>query len=151
MPSASARKFLARDLLIDINTGSIATPTWTPILGLTSLTHAPSTERADAGGFDTGGRKAHMVAERGDTWTLEGHKKVDPTDGAGDAGQEAVETLALAIGTAAEGQFRLTVPGTGADSYTFMATADATLPGGGTNDLAEWGAVIEVTGAVTKA
>lgn len=149
MPSAAARKFLARDLLIEINTGSIAVPTWTPINGLTSLTHAPSTERADAGGFDTGGRKAHIVAERGDTWTLEGHTKIDLTDGAKDAGQAAVEASAREIGPAAEEQYRLTQPGTGSDVYTFMGTAEVTLAGGGHNDVASWGAVIEVTGAVT--
>jgi hypothetical protein len=150
MPSSAARKFLARDLTIEVNTGSVAVPVWTPVGGLTSLTHSPSTERADAGGFDTGGRAAHMVVERGDSWTIEGHAKVDPADGALDAGQAAIEASAEAVGLAAELMYRLTIPGTGAPVRTFTATAEVTLPGGGKNDLAAWGAALEVTGVIAK-
>jgi hypothetical protein len=151
MPAAAARKFLARDLLIEINTGSVASPAWTEIGGLTSLTHAPATERADASGFDSQGRAEHMVTQRGDTWTLEGHSKIDPADGAQDEGQAAVEASSTAVGIAAEEHYRFTVPGTGSPVREFTATAEVTLPGGGTNDLAAWGAVLEVTGAVTSA
>lgn len=151
MPSAAARKFLARDLTIEVNTGTIAVPTWTAVRGLTSLTHSPATERADASGFDSAGRAEHMVTQRGDTWTLEGHKLIDQADGAPDDGQAAIEASADAVGLAAELQYRLTVPGTGAPVKTFMATAEVTHPGGGTNDLAAWGAALEVTGAVTTA
>ena len=150
MPSAAARKFLARDLTIEVNTGSVATPTWTPVGGLTSLTHSPSTERADASGFDSGGRAEHMVTQRGDSWTLEGHAKVDPADGVQDDGQAAIEASAEAVGLAAELTYRLTIPGTGSVVRTFTATAEVTLPGGGTNDLAAWGAALEVTGVVAK-
>lgn len=148
MPSATARKFLARDLAIAVNTGTIASPTWTPVKGLTSITHSPSSERTDSTTFDSAGRAEHMMAQRGDAYALEGFKLVDPADGVGDTGQEAVEAAGRAIGTAAEKQFKLTLPGTGADIFTFLGTVEVTGAGGGTNDLAGWGADIEVTGAV---
>lgn len=150
MPAANARKFLARDLLIEVNTGTVAVPVWTQVEGLTSLTHSPSTERADGSSFDSGGRAEHMVTQRGDAWTIEAQAKVDPADGSQPVGQAAIEASAEKVGLEAELLYRLTIPGTGAVVREFTATAEVTLPGGGVNDLASWGAALEVTGAVTK-
>jgi hypothetical protein len=87
-------RFLARDLTIEISTGpgvdtisGTADDTWTPILGLNTLSHSPSTNRADAGGFDSNGRAKHLVTERGDTWTLSGHSLEDVATGDRDPGQ----------------------------------------------------------------
>lgn len=142
----AATKFLARDLTIEVRTG-VGPDVWTAIGGLNSLTHSPSTERADTTGFDENGRPTHIVAQRGDSWDLAGHALLDVAAvGEGkDPGQLAVETLAQAIGAAAEGRFRITDPA--GNRLEFSGTVELTRPGGGHNDAANWAASIEVTGA----
>lgn len=147
-------RFLARDLVIEISTGAGADTiagtdddTWTPINGLNTLTHAPSTERADASGFDSNGRAKHLVVQRGDTWTLGGHALEDVATGARDAGQLAVENLAKLIGPASIGYFRITSPG--GNKIIFGGSAELTHPGGGHNDLANWSTTVEVDGEPT--
>lgn len=142
-------KFLARDLDIEINTGTIGSPVWTPIGGLNSLTHSPSSTDAETTDFDSGGHSEHMKAERGESWTLAGFSLEDVADGARDPGQAAVETLANALGLASLGQFKITSPG--GNTATFMASAEVTRAGGGNNDPAAWQAVVRVSGEVTYA
>lgn len=142
-------KFLARDLQIDINTGSVAVPVWTPVGGLNTLTHSPSSEKADTTDFDSNGRAEHLVVQRGDEWALAGFSLEDVADGARDPGQTAVEALAQLVGAASLDQFRLTSPG--GNTSTFMASAEVTLAGGGHNDAAAWAATITVSGLVTYA
>ena len=142
-------KFLARDLDIEINTGSIGSPVWTGIGGLNTLTHSPSSTDAETTDFDSNGRSEHMKAERGESWTLAGFALEDVGDGSRDPGQAAVETLANALGLTSLGQFRITSPG--GNTGTFMASAEVTLAGGGNNDPAAWQAVVRVSGVVTYA
>ena len=136
-------KFLARDLSIDVSIAAV----WTAVGGLNTLTHSPSTERADTTGFDENGRPTHLVAQRGDSWELAGHALVDIANGDKDAGQDYIEGLARAMGAAAEGLFRMTDPG--GNKIEFSATPEVKLPGGGHNVAAAWGATIEITGPVT--
>lgn len=142
-------KFLARDLTIEINTGTIAAPVWTGIGGLNTLTHSPSSSDADTTDFDSNGREEHMKAARGDSWTLAGFHLEDVAAGTRDPGQAAVETLGQALGITSLGQFRITSPG--GNTITFMASAEVTLHGGGNNDAASWQAALKVSGAVTYA
>jgi len=137
-------KFLARDLTIEVQT---AVDTWTPIGGLNTLTHSPSTERADTTGFDENGRPTHLVAQRGDSWELAGFALVDVESGEKDPGQEYIETSAQEMGLAAEETYRITDPG--GNALQFAATAELTRPGGGHNDAASWAASIEMTGEPT--
>lgn len=142
-------KFLARDLTCDINTGTIAAPVWTPVKGLNTITHSPSSTDAETSDFDSEGRAEHMKAERGDSWALAGFSLEDVSTGDRDPGQAAVEVLGRAIGPASLGQFRLTSPG--GNTATFMASAEVTTAGGGTNDAAAWGATITASGPITYA
>ena len=144
----AATKFLARDLTIEVQTNPVG-PVFTPIGGLNSLTHSPSTERADTTDFDSGGRPEHIVAQRGESWTLSGYAMEDVADGTRDAGQAAVETLGNATGTAAVGVFRLTSPG--GNTREFNASVEVGLAGGGHNEAAAWTATLEVIGAPTIA
>ena len=144
----AANKFLARDLTFEVRT-AVGPDVWTEVKGLDSLTHSPSTERADTTGFDENGRASHILAQRGDTWELAGKALLDVAAvGEGkDPGQLAMEVLGRAIGTAAEGRFRVTDPA--GNKLEMSGTVEITMPGGGTNDAASWGASIEVTGAPT--
>lgn len=140
---------LMQDVDADINTGTIAVPVWTAIHGITGITHAPSTNRADTKNFDSAGREEHKVTRRGDTFTIAAQRLEDEGDGSRDAGQEAIETAAKAVGTAAEKQYRLTSPG--GNTKTFIATAQVTVFGGNTDDVATWSAELVVTGDITDA
>lgn len=139
-------KFLARDLDIAILVGGSGGGTPTPIKGLNSLTHSPSSTDADTTDFDSDGVSEHMKAERGEQWTLSGFKLEDVLTGEGDPGQLAVEALAQAVGLDSLGTFEITSPG--GNKATFQASAEITRPGGGNNDPATWQAVIRVSGAV---
>lgn len=152
-------KFLARDLAIGIMPGSWGTGSgsgsgggtgsYTPIKGLNTLTHSPSSSDAETTDFDSAGRAEHMKAERGDEWTLAGFTLEDVLTGVRDPGQELVEQLAQAIGIGSLGSFRITSPG--GNTITFDASAEVTLAGGGNNDAAAWQAVIKVSGPVVYA
>lgn len=142
-------KFLARDLTIEINTGTVGSPVWTGIGGLNSLTHSPSSSDAETTDFDSNGRAEHMKAERGDSWALAGFHLEDVSLGTRDPGQAAVEALAQAVGLTSLSQFKITSPG--ANTITFSASAEVTLAGGGNNDAAAWAAALTVSGAVVYA
>jgi len=140
-------KFLARDLVIEIlDPGSGGD--YVEIKGVESLTHSPSSTEADTTDFEGGGRKSHLIAERGDEWTITGFKLEDVATGEGDPGQLLVEELAEQISAASLGQFRITSPG--GNTIEFQASAEVTQPGGGHNDPAAWGAKLSVSGAVTR-
>lgn len=134
-------KFLARDLTIEVDNGS---GTFLPIGGLNSLTHSPSTTRADTTDFDSNGHEEHLVAQRGESWTLAGFYIEDVTTGAKDAGQARCEALGLVGSLASMGRFRVTSPG--GNEITFAGSTEVTLHGGGTNDAAAWQAVVTVSG-----
>lgn len=137
-------KYLARDITAEVYAGDGVTRL--PIEGLESLTHSPSTERADTTGFDENGRPTHIVAQRGDSWAMTGHAVEDVATGARPAGQTRCEDLAKLIGLSAEGKFRLTSPG--GNAIVFNATVELTHPGGAHNDPASWGISVEITGDV---
>lgn len=145
----SITKFLARDLTITINTGTLVSPIWTPIGGLNSLTHAASSTDAETTDFASRGRAEHIKAERSDTWTLAGFTLENVATGARDPGQLAVELLARTVGLASLGQFRIVSPG--GTATRFMASAEVTLAGGANNDPASWQAVLSISGAITYA
>lgn len=147
-------KFLARDLSIFISTsaGSDSSvgnedDTWLEILGLNSLTHAPSTSRADTTEFDSNGRDEHLIASRGETWTAAGFTLEDVETGERDPGQEAVEASGRLVGPAGMAYYKVVSPG--GNAIYFQASAEVTLSGGGTNDAAAWQAVITVNGEPT--
>lgn len=137
---------LMQDTDAEINTGTVGSPTWTQIGGITGITHSPSTTRADTKNFDTPGRNRHKVVRRGDAFTISAQRIEDEADGSRDAGQEAIEVAGAAVGTAAEKQYRLTSPG--GETLIFLATVEVTRFGGDTDAVATWSAALEVTGDI---
>lgn len=140
---------LMQDTDVEINTGTIGVPVWTRVAAVTGVTHSPRKATADTKNFDVPGRERHRVVRRGDSFTVSAQRQEDEGDGSRDAGQEAVETAGQEVGTAAEKQYRLTSPG--GNTLVFIATAEVTELGGTTDDVANWQAVLEVTGAITRA
>lgn len=147
-------KFLSRAMKFYISTGAgvdtirgTVDDVWTQIRGLNSKTHADASADAETTGDDSDGASEHMVAERGESWTLAGHKLLDTVTGDRDPGQQAVETLATEVGSDSLGFFKIVYPG--GDIEIFQASAKVTKPGGGHNDTATWQAVLRVSGVPT--
>lgn len=138
-------KFLARDLVIEIAEDASGSD-WIEIKGVNSLTHSPSSTDADTTDFESEGHDQHLKASRGDTWTIQGFALEDVVTGDRDPGQAAVEALAVLVGPAAMGLFRVTSPG--GNTITFEASAEVTLSGGSTNDASAWGCTLKVNGAM---
>lgn len=141
-------EILMQDVDAEINTGTIAVPVWTRIAAVTSITHSPSKATADTKNFDVPGRQRHRVVRRGDSFTVAAQRQEDESTGSRDAGQEAVETMGIAVGSDAEKQFRFTSPG--GNTWVFLASAEVTELGGDTDAVANWQAVLEVTGDITR-
>lgn len=138
-------KFLARDLTFEVQTNPVG-PVYTPVGGIESLTHSPSTDRADSADFDSNGRAEHLVVQRGDTWAISGFSLEDVANGDRDPGQAAMEELGKSMGLSSMGHFRITSPG--GNSIDFDGSAEITLAGGAHNDLGAWAANVEVSGDI---
>ncbi len=131
----------------DITAGTVTkiTKAFVVIGGLNSLTHSPSTSRADTSSFDSAGREEHLPASRGDSWSLSGYALEDVVTKTRDVGQSRVEALGKLVGPSGLMKYRVTSPG--GNTITFSASAEVTLSGGGHNDAAAWGAEVQVSGA----
>ena len=101
---------------------------------------------ADAGDFSTIWKK-HKVVGRGRKITLDCNYLEDPDTGDRDAGQAALEALALETGADAEGVFVITSPG--GTAVTTTVTVKQNSLGGGNNDIATYGFELTVVGAPT--
>ena len=140
-------KVLARGWKVEVGNG--ANPeTFIEIKGLKSLGFDNEKTDADTTSFDEDGAKSHIVASRGSKLSLEGNFLEDQTNGSRDPGQQAVEDLAELIGPASLGNFRLTSPG--GKMRNFIASANVSGIGGGTDDPTGWKADITVSGKIIK-
>jgi len=90
----AVQKILARQWTKKIRT-STGPDVFTDILGINSFTVATSKQDADTTDFDSNGWQEHLPATRGVTISLDGYRMEDPSNGDRDAGQAAVEALAL--------------------------------------------------------
>ena len=145
----AVEKVNARDWVVEINTGSVAVPVWTQIGGLTSIGIGRNDVDEDTTDFDSGGLEESEIMQRGKTITLSGRFLEDPANGDRDAGQEAVEAHAEAVGAASKDQYRFTSPG-GTGKIAFF-TAKITEVGGGNNAKTSWGVELKRTGAESVA
>lgn len=138
----------ARDFTFELNTGTVATPTWVQIKGMVSWSNSPTTVRANTQTNEDGGRQNAYVSSRGDSFTLTGRRQEDPATGDRDPGQEAAEAWAQEVGPDSQKQFRMTSPG--GNVLTFLATAEVTRGGGGEDDASTWQLQITASGAITE-
>ncbi len=138
-------EILARELKVEIETGE---ETWQEIEGVQTIGHTPSKTDADTGHFQAAGRARHIVAERGDEFSLECTYLVDPDTGAIPAGHQALRDLGAKIGYESIGTFRITGPG--GTGIQFDASANVGQPAGGRNDAASFSVTLTVTDAITQ-
>lgn len=132
----------AHNFLIQINTGTSAVPTWTPVLGVNTITPAPSKKEADTATFETAGWDRSTVVSRGLTITAAGHAMYDAA-GVKDPGQVACEALAHETGPDARGEFRILTPGSKA--IRFSGDVSVTSFGGSVSDVASWSLEVKVS------
>lgn len=137
---------LVRNITVELNTGTEASPTWTPVEGINNVSHTPNTIRADTRTFDDAGWERHQVAARGHSFTFGGLKHIDESTGDRPPGQEAVESWANDMGVDSLKQFRINDE-SGAVMITFTASSENTLIGGGNDDADNWGFTVQSSGA----
>lgn len=140
-------KVRADDFVIEVNTGTEATPTWTRIGGIRSFTISTTKNDIDTRDFDSGGWLEHIVGSRGKSFSISGAREEDETTGERDPGQAFVEELGDKLGAEALGQFRITSPG--GTTYTFSASVEVTPFGGGLDEFATWEANLTMSGPWT--
>lgn len=138
-------KVLARNWLIEVNTGTSAVPVWTPVKGINTFTISGDKEDTDTTDFDSNGWAEHLVAGRSKEVTFEGFFIEDEADGTRDPGQQYIEGQGEKIGLEAVTPLRLTSPGGKVRQFNgSFAVGDV---GGGNNDATSWGATYTPTGA----
>lgn len=137
-------EILARELKVEIQTGS---STWQEIEAIQTIGHTPTKTDADTGHFQAAGRARHIVAERGDEFTLECVYMVDPDTGEIPPGHQALRDLGAKIGYESIGTFRITGPG--GSGIEFKASANVGQPSGGRNEAATFSVTLTVTDDIT--
>lgn len=141
---------LARDNgALDINTGTIAVPVWTPVGGINSWNPNPTVAEADTTKFSSNGRHEGMSASTTDTFTFSGFTQVDETTGDRDPGQLACELQSRQLGQASRRQFRHSRAG--GKVSTFLATVQVVSGGGGNDDPDAWSVELRVSGEIATA
>lgn len=141
-------KINARDWTFEISDGA-ATPVFTEIGGINTMTIGREATDTDTTTFDSAGQAEHEVMERGRTLEVEGFFLEDTSDGTRDPGQEAVETLADAVGAESLQDIRITSPG--GSTWTHKMSCELGDQGGGNNDKTSWSASFTRSGATTTA
>jgi len=140
----SAVKVLARDWVLEISVGE----TWTIIKGLNSISFSGTKTNADTTSFDENGWESHLPARRGRSLTVEAFYLEDPSNGARDAGQAAVESANEKIGHNGFADFRLISPGF--VSRTFEGSVNVNDSIGGTDDPTSFNFEVDVNGLIGK-
>lgn len=120
---------------------------WEEIENIDSVTHNPTKVDADTGSFSAAGRARHIVAERGDEFTLTIKYVIDDVTGKEPDGNEALRTLASKIGHESIGKFRYVGPN--GDGIEFGGSAVVGMPVGARNDPGTYNVTITVSGDIT--
>lgn len=139
-------KYLARDWVFELNTGTAALPAWVPVGGLNTWAPANTKTDVDDTTFDSNGTEEHKVASRGAGLTLEGFYEVDIATGDRDPGQEALIVLADAVGYDSVKPFRMSEP---AGKTEFLVSANVNFGGGGVNANSAFSVTLLRSGAAT--
>lgn len=131
---------------VSIKTGAT---TWTVIDGVDTVTPNPSSKDADTTMFSNAGWQSSMVVSRGLEVKVSGKAVWDKTTHEKDPGQAAVEALANALGSDAEGEFRIALPGDKAIQFTADVKDAFIFASAGAEDVAKWECQLKVSAAPT--
>lgn len=137
-------KIPARDYTFEVDPAGGTS--YVEIGGITTWSPSKKDSTTDTTDFDSDGIAESLKMERGESFTLEGFRKADVSDGSRDAGQEACEELDSALGLDSLGAFRFTAPD--GEVKTFDGHCSVTSGGGGNNDMAKWSVEITASGPI---
>lgn len=137
---AATNKVLARNYTIEVYDGAA----YVEVKGINTLTISSEKESTDTTTFDSDGMAEHLATQRAETITAEGYEYYDGSTQ--DAGQSEVETLANAVGSAAESTLHIVHDNSGREKW-LNGTFNLSDIGGGNNDPSSWGFEFERTGA----
>lgn len=131
------RSLLAKDWALEVNTGTSASPTWTPVKGLTEFTEDIKAKTEDDSDFDGDGWSSDVVTQRGWTLKAKGNRKRDTGSSSfvPDPGQEALRQAGRIVGLDANVECRWYRKDGAPDAYTGSAAVDYKGGGGKTTDL----------------
>lgn len=150
MSTEQLRDTLARDLVLEINTGTDETPTWTKVRAITEnkLAIDPNTE--DSSDYDGDGWTSSTKTAQG--WKVEGKvlRKKGVTSGSYDPGQEVIRAAALAFGAENVLHCRLYDREGGPEAYEGYGSATWSPDGGGVTALGSASFTLEGQGALTE-
>lgn len=131
---------LARRWFLDINTGTYAAPTWTPVNGVEDFKAPLDPTVQDDSDYDSGGYKSSSITALG--WKIElklARKATAALATAYDPGQEALRAASLLMGASNRVDVRfyeVTASGPITEAYRGYATVSWSEDGGGMDALA---------------
>lgn len=131
---------------VSIKTG---TSTWTVIDGVDTVVPTPNSKDADTTMFSNAGWTSSMVVSRGLEVKVSGKAVWDKDTNEKDPGQAAVELLALELGSAAEGVFRIALPGDKAIEFTADVKDCVPFTNAAAEDVAKWECTLKVSAKPT--
>lgn len=134
------------DYVLEINTGTVALPAYTEVKGITDLSMTVTSTDKDGSTFSDIGYGKDVPVRKAYKVTAKGLLYVDPDNGDIDPGQDAINVLSGLNGPSSKGLFRVKM--TAHTALTFAATVSGGTPygSGGKDDLAGWGADLNVAG-----
>ncbi|WP_440063778.1 phage tail tube protein [Streptosporangium sp. OZ121] len=130
------RSLLAKDWVLEVATGPVETPTWTPVKGLTSFSETTDDNTEDDGDFESDGWGSTVVTQR--TWSIEAEgrrKRSDATVFTPDPGQERIRQAGRVVGFDANIKVRWYRKDGAPDAYEGTATVSEFTKGGAVTDL----------------
>ena len=151
MATTSDDKVLSRDFDIEVNRGTVNSPTWTQINGLDEdgIVISKSNRQTDFMDADDAGLAKPFIIGRGYVVTLKGARIEDAADGTRDIGQAVVEAVMDGMGVAGMLQFKISSPAAATpETLLFSASVECTEFGGA--DKSEWGCELHVYGAIER-
>lgn len=132
----SAVPVLVRGCKFEVDAGA----GYVEVKGLESMSLERSSKAAEWTLKEDLGQENGIIATRGKSIKCKGKYLVDPSSGARDPGQAAVETVAGLIDWASRVPTRLTLPPEdGGEEVEFLATYVMDEVGGDFNEAADWG------------
>jgi IPT/TIG domain len=126
---------LARKWKLDVNTGSVASPVWTPVRAIGELKPNVEANMEDDSDYDSDGWESETKTAL--KWGLEVKvlRKVGVTSGNYDPGQEALRTASTQFGSPGTPQIRWYDRDGGPEAYSGFASVSWEPEGGETKDL----------------
>ncbi|MBB4915097.1 phage tail tube protein [Streptosporangium saharense] len=140
------RSLLAKDWILEVNTSSGASPTWTTVKGLTKLEFGLDSETEDDSDFDSDGWASEVVTQRKWKLEIEGRRKRDSASVSfvPDPGQEFLRQAGLVVGVTANVEVRWYRKDGSPDAFVGTAAVQYKGGGGEVTDLEPF--EVELTG-----